>query len=265
MGTTGVGDDDNGREELMRYLGGKSQTRNQIAAYLNRIRKPGQPYWEPFVGAGWVLEKIKGQPIYASDANAALVFMWQRLQRGWEPPNVVTEEMYQEAKAGRYDAALTAFIGFGCSFGGKWFAGYARGENRNWAQEASNSISQKSNRFEQAIFFCADFLTCYPPESGCLIYCDPPYEDTTAYGAVPPFDHSRFWERVRQLESGGHTVIVSEYQAPDDFSPVVEMVTKTDMHTTSGKDRRVERLFRLGQHRPLQPSLLSDVVEVEAA
>jgi len=35
----------------MQYLGGKSRTRNEIAAYLNRIRRPGQPYWEPFVGA----------------------------------------------------------------------------------------------------------------------------------------------------------------------------------------------------------------------
>lgn len=255
----------------MQYLGGKSRTRNQIAAYLNRIRKPGQPYWEPFVGAGWVLEKIKGQPIYASDANEALIFMWQRLQRGWEPPDVVSEELYQKAKAGLCDAALTAFIGFGCSFSGKWFAGYARGENRNYAGEARRRLARTTNyarqahrsalsyteRFDGPVFFAANFLTCYPPESGCLIYCDPPYEDTTAYGAVPPFDHSQFWERVGWLEEQGHTVVVSEYQAPDGFSCVVEMVTKTDMHTTGGKDRRVEKLFRLGQYVPLQPSLLT--------
>lgn len=246
----------------MRYLGGKSRTRNQIAAYLNRIRKPNQPYWEPFVGAGWVLEKIKGQPIYASDANEALIFMWQRLQQGWQPPSVVSEAEYQKAMNGEYDAALTAFIGFGCSFGGKWFDGYARHEKGavdegKYAGQSHRSILCKANRIDSAHFFTANFLECYVPAYGCLIYCDPPYEDTTAYGAVPPFDSEMFWKRVRWLEGHGHTVVVSEYQAPADFSCVLEVVTKTDMHTKNGKDRRIERLFRLGQHQLLQPSLLT--------
>jgi DNA adenine methylase len=246
----------------MQYLGGKSRTRNHIAAYLNRIRKTGQPYWEPFVGAGWVLEKIKGQPIYASDANEALVFMWQRLQQGWVPPSVVTEEMYHTAKGGEYDAALTAFIGFGASHSGKWFAGFIKPDhkinnavNKKGELWARDSLLKKLNRFEDTHFFAANFLECYVPAYGCLIYCDPPYDDTTAYGAVPPFSTVKFWERVRWLEGHGHTVVVSEYQAPADFSCVVEIVTKTDMHTKNGKDRRVERLFRLGQHKLVQPGL----------
>ena len=240
----------------MQYLGGKSRTRNQIAAYLNRIRKPDQPYWEPFVGAGWVLEKVKGQPIYASDANEALIFMWQRLQQGWQPPKVVTEEMYQQAKAGELPSQEVAFIGFACSYSGKWFAGYARGEDRNYATEGYNRLLKTVNRLDSVHFFTANFLECYIPAYGCLIYCDPPYEDTTAYGALPPFDSAKFWQRVRWLEGHGHTVIVSEYQAPPDFSCVVEMPTKTDMHTRNGKDHRIERLFRLGEHQLLQPSLL---------
>lgn len=243
----------------MRYLGGKARTRNEICAYLNMVRQPGQPYWEPFVGGGWVLEKIKGQPTYASDANEALIAMWQALQDGWEPPSVVTETMYLEAKAGMYEPALTAFIGFGCSFGGKWFAGYAgfdKRNRRNYAQNSFNSLTRKINKFGDIChFFAADFLTCHAPDANCLIYCDPPYENTTAYGAVPPFDHAKFWERVRWLEKRGHTVIVSEYQAPNDFSPVLEIITRTDMDTINGKDQRVEKLFRYGQHVPLQPKL----------
>lgn len=255
----------------MQYLGGKSKTRNQIAAYLNRIRQPGQAYWEPFVGAGWVLEKIKGQPIYASDANPYLIAMWEKLQDGWEPPSVVTEEEYQEAKKGNCEPHLRAFIGFGCSFGGKWFAGYARAQKTvrnhadegsrrlrrtaNYARIAQSSVKPYASRLDRPCFFVADFLTFYPPAPNLLIYCDPPYQDTTAYGTVPPFDSALFWERVRQLEKDGHTVVVSEYQAPPDFSCVLEIITKTGLRTTEGKSRRVEKLFRLGEHQLVQPRL----------
>ena len=64
----------------MRYMGGKSRTAGIIAGYLNMIREPGQPYWEPFVGAGWILERIRGTGAnFASDANPYLIAMWQAL------------------------------------------------------------------------------------------------------------------------------------------------------------------------------------------
>jgi len=203
----------------MKYLGGKSKTANQIAAYLNNIRQPGQPYWEPFVGAGWILERIKGQPIFASDANPHLIELWRAVQAGWMPPELVTEEDYKAAMGGEFTEPMTAFVGFGSSWGGKWFAGYARdGNGRNYAKESCESLLKKIAHTENDVhFFYANFLECYVPAYGCLIYCDPPYEDTTAYGAVGKFDTAAFWERVRWLENHGHTVVVSEYAAPDSF------------------------------------------------
>ncbi len=211
------------------------------------------------VGAGWVLEKIKGQPIYASDANFALIEMWKALQGGWIPPSVVTEEMHRDAKSGKYEPHLEAFIRFGCGFGGDWEGGYARHEKgkedpSKYAGQSKRSLLQKINRI-RAIFYHWDFFITCPPCPNMLIYTDPPYEDTTAYGAVPPFDSTLFWQRIRYLEGQGHTCVISEYQAPPDFSCVLEMVTKTDMHTKNGKERRVERLFRLGEHQILQPKL----------
>lgn len=216
------------------------------------------PYWESFVGAGWVLERIKGQPIYASDANFALIEMWKALQNGWIPPDVVTEEMYQEAKDGKYDPALTAFIGFGCSFAGKWFAGNAKFDKRSgrdYAKTSAVGLLKKYRRITKTQFFCADFLECPAPAYSCLIYADIPYLGAEPYDACPPFDHALFWQHIRYLEGQGHTCVISEYQAPPDFSCVLEMVTKTDMHTRNGKDRRVERLFRLGEYQLQQPRL----------
>ena len=53
--------------------------------------------------------------------------MWKALQQGWEPPDLVTFEDYEYVRAHQDEnPALTAFVGFGCTFGAKWFGGYAR-------------------------------------------------------------------------------------------------------------------------------------------
>ena len=228
----------------MKYLGGKSQIAIQIGRFINTVRKDRQPYWEPFVGGGWVLKEIRGAPIYASDVKYELIEMWKALQDGWVPPDVVSEELYAEAKNGNVDPALTAFIGFGCSWGGKWFGGYARdGRGRNYALGTKNSLLRKIHKMDDDItFFCADFMTTPPPEENMVIYCDPPYANTTRYSMS--FDNDAFWNRCRWLVENGHTVVVSEYVAPKDFVCVLEISTKTNLHHL----KRVERLFmRCGQ------------------
>lgn len=232
----------------MRYLGGKFRIGKQIARFLNSIREPGQGYWEPFVGSAWVLMRIQGGPNYASDANKYLIAMWQALQQGWIPPSRVTEEEYIAIRdnPNDYKAELVSFVAFGCSWGGKWFGGYARGENRNWAAEAQRSLLKKLPKLQGVRFFHSGFMNCYPPEENMLIYCDPPYQDTTGYGAIPDWDSGLFWSWVRNTTDLGHTVIVSEYIAPKDIVEVASFPTKTDLNTGSGgKETRIERLFML--------------------
>lgn len=247
----------------LRYLGGKYRTAGQISTYLNMLRQKGQAYWEPFVGSAWVLARIAGEPNYASDKHPYLIAMWQELQEGWEPPEFVHEKFYDSVKAhpDAYDTHLVGFIGFGCSLGGKWWGGYARDKRapRPYSTQAQRGLLRKIARIgDRAEFFVADFLTATPPEPGCLIYCDPPYDGTTGYGdIVGEFDTNAFWARVRDLEAQGHTVVVSEYVAPDDFSCVLEIKTQTDLMMADGsKDQRVEKLFRLGNHELMQPRLL---------
>jgi DNA adenine methylase len=233
----------------MRYLGGKSKIRKQIANYLKIIRKPNQPYWEPFVGGGWVLMEMSGQPIYASDKNEALIFMWRKLQQGWQPPSTLTEETFNEIRRGGFDAALTAFASIGCAFAGKWGAGYAKEGKRgecNFADVAKRSLANKLAQMDAPFFFVSDFLSGWPPDYECLIYCDPPYRGTEKHSITGPFDSDQFWDRVRQLQARGHTVVVSEYQAPSDFICVLEMPYQMCVRSGSGEqEKRIERLFRL--------------------
>lgn len=245
----------------MRYLGGKSKVARELCGVINRIRKPGQPYWEPFVGGGAILERIRcsDAPSYASDFNHYLIAMWQALQDGWEPPSVVTEDDYRRAKAGEFDDALTAFIGFGCSFGGKWFGSYQMKHhtrpNRTLVSMTLNSFKRMEKSLSETKLFHANFITTYPPGSGMLIYCDPPYNGTSGYDATDKFDTPLFWDKCRALEAQGHTVLVSEYEAPADYSAIWSqaVISKKGMHRTTQKPR--ECLFRLGDHPILQPSL----------
>lgn len=76
-----------------------------------------------------------------------------------------------------------------------------------------------------------------------LIYCDPPYENTSGY-STGAFDNAAFWQRVRELSTAGHDVYVSEYRAPPDMVSVLDMPTKTDLRTkANGRETRLERLF----------------------
>lgn len=229
----------------MQYLGGKSKTWKQIVSFLESVREDNQPYIEPFVGGAWVLQGMSGKRA-ASDANKALITLYSHLQLGWVPPVDVDEEMYARLKSVQdADDPLTAFVGFGVSFGGKWFGGFARSNvSRNYASNAKNSLLKQLPKIQDTEFSHKSYLDYAP--TGALIYCDPPYANTTGYDGVGAFDSSLFWETMR-VWSKDNTVVISEYSAPEDFVCVKEMITKTDMHTKDGKEQRVEKLFMYRQ------------------
>jgi len=236
---------------IIRYLGGKSRTWKSICAFLESVRKPNQTYLEPFVGGAWVLQGMSGKRI-ASDYNQSLITLYQSLQQGWIPPTEVSLELYKEVQAKKDPLdPLTAFVGFGCSFGGKWFGGYAKDDlTRKYSQNAFNSLNKARPLIKGVEFSYKSYLEYTPV--GYLIYCDPPYQNTTGYGAIGSFNTELFWETMRQW-SLVNTVVVSEYQAPPDFRCVLEIATKTDMRMKDGtKDQRVERLFMFRGTEPHQ-------------
>lgn len=226
----------------MRYLGGKSKIRKQVSVFLESVRKPGQTYFEPFVDGAWVLQEMSGKRI-ASDGCYPLIAMYKALQNGWIPPETLLEEEYQALKkdADPYNF-MRAFAGFGCSFGGKWFDGYARSGERNYCENAKNSLLKQLPKISDVQFIDGLFHD-HKPE-GMLVYCDPPYQDTTGYGAFSGFDHELFWETMRKW-SVNNTVVVSEYNAPEDFHCVLEIPTKTDLRVGDKGERRIEKLFML--------------------
>ena len=226
------------------YSGSKRRIIRDILPILLTDREEGQWYVEPFAGGCNAIEHVPG-PRIANDSNQYVMAMFQRVRDGWIPPSDVTEELYNEVRLNpaAYDPALVGFLGTGCSYGGKWFGGYARstgkhGERRNNAAEAQRNILKQITRLSDVVFVSYDYRLLPVPESS-ILYCDPPYQATVGYKDT--FDHEVFWEWVRE-QSLHHRVYVSEYTAPEDFTCVWEKERSSTMRQQQGTIH-TERLF----------------------
>lgn len=230
----------------MRYFGGKTRICKEIAIFLESVRKPDQSFLSPFVGGGWVENLIK-DPKTCCDKHTYLISMYQELQKGWIPPKNLTKEEYDHINANKDEKPyLTGFVGFGCSFAGKWFGGYAKDTtNRNYCLNAHNSILKKMKGLKNTIFLCKDYQELNPKDM--IIYCDPPYKGTTQYDKqiVGNFNHNTFWDTIR-IWSKRNLVFISEYVAPEDFKCVWSKNVKLDIRDKNdNKLNRIEKLFSL--------------------
>jgi DNA adenine methylase len=137
---------------------------------------------------------------------------------------------------------LTGFIGFGCSYSGKWFGGYAHNKTgRNYAREAKESLLRDMSTLMDAEILCKDYREVELPE-GCVIYADPPYNNTTGYNNEK-FDSEAFWDYARRT-SQDHLMFISEQVAPDDFIPIWErQVTRTVDINKQNYFKATEKLF----------------------
>ena len=201
-------------------------------------------YLEPFCGSCAVIEKISGIRRFASDKNEYLIELYKSLQNGWIPPKTVSEEEYRQVKENKEEnKSLTAFVGIGCSFSGKWFGGYARNKRlRNYAMDAHNTLLKQLPLIIDIDFSYRDYLE-YNPKNA-LIYCDPPYANSTKYGLFNgKFDHESFWKTMEKW-SENNVVFISEYVAPEEFKCVLEIPTRTDIRNKNNElIPRIEKLF----------------------
>ena len=96
-------------------------------------------------------------------------------------------------------------VGFGCSFAGKWWGGYARGgEGRNYCQNAKNSILKKVEKLHNVYFSSTSYDDVEIEQSNSMLYCDIPYKDTTGY-SVGNFNHEQFYTWAKKMKVLGHT------------------------------------------------------------
>lgn len=217
----------------MKYLGGKQRLGKYISPVLLQIyefyKNQLKGYLEPFCGSLGVLKNITEnniEKIEANDYHPDLIQLWKEVQSGsFVFPNSISEEEYKEAKLLESPSAYKAFVGFGMSFGGRFFGAYSQkylnGKNEDFCKEMVNSLKRIGPKIKNVKFTNKDYLSLKP--ENMLIYCDPPYEKTKFpikyrrdVKKYDVFDNAKFWDTVRKW-SKKNIVIVSETDAPSDF------------------------------------------------
>lgn len=232
----------------MKYMGSKNRHAKELLPIILADRKEGQWYVEPFVGGFNMIDKVSGNRL-ANDQHEWLIELFKAIQGGWIPPDELSEDDYKELRnySEMYYAPLVAFAGFGCSFAGKWFGGYARGNDangnpRNYCLESKKNIMAQAQNLQGIVIKSGSYLDLeIPPES--IIYCDPPYAGTTKYS--DKFDHCVFWNWCRTMVQLGHKVFVSEYNAPEDWGCVWSKKVNNTLVKNTGSKQGVEKLFKM--------------------
>lgn len=234
----------------MKYMGSKARIAKYILPIILKDRTPGQWYVEPFVGGANMIDKVDGNRI-GSDSNEYLIALLDAVSKGWMPPESVSEEEYNRVNKNRdEDKALTGYVGFCLTFGAKWFGGYVGNlgdvgnANRDRLGEGRRNLL-KTQKLINGITFISKSYSSLRLNKPCIIYCDPPYEGTTGY--KDKFDSASFWQWCREMSDSGHSVFISEYNAPEDFECIWEMELKSSLSAnrkSGGNKISTEKLFK---------------------
>jgi DNA adenine methylase len=176
------------------YLGSKAKHAKYLLPFILENKTKNQYYVEPFCGGCNMIDKVKGNRI-ANDSNYYLIEMWKALQNGWIPPDKINKEEYNHIMKNKdlYEPCLVAFVGFLCSFGGKFNNGFVE---INDAPKAKRVLKNQIKKLKDVQFFNVSYNNLIIPENS-IVYCDPPYAMTTEYNGTDTFNHFDFWNWCR--------------------------------------------------------------------
>ena len=240
----------------MRYVGSKNKLSKELSPIIQKYIDDNNVkcYIEPFVGGANMIDKIECDKKIGFDAHKQLIELLRKAQTDFEFPERILEDEYIEVKnnKNKYPDWHVGFIGFCASFGAKYFGGYARdSKNDNsgkWSAGAIRNLNKQRENIKNVDFRICDFRNIKEDDfTNCIIYCDPPYENTTKY-STDKFPHDEFWDWCRQM-SKNNIVLVSEYNAPDDFECVWQKEVKALLDSNKKSDdntnNRIEKLFKI--------------------
>lgn len=238
----------------MKYMGSKNRIANEIIPIMLKERKQNQWFVDMFCGGCHIIQNVDGRRI-ANDKNKYLIAMWKGLQENRERPKIISKELYSKARTEynngtniEFDDFLIGWIGWMGSYNGRFFDGGYSGHDvgkthRNYIDEQIRNTESQINDLKEVKFFSKDYKD-FEFKEPCLIYCDIPYKNTKQYATSKDFNHDNFFEWCREMSKQGHTVFVSEYQAPNDFECIWEKEITNSMNQIKTY-KPIEKLFVL--------------------
>lgn len=239
----------------MKYMGSKNKISKEILKVILKGRCNDQWYVEPFCGGLGTLDKVVGNRI-ANDKNKYLIAMWKGLQKNRIRPTSVeiTKDLYSMARTEfnngtnlYFDDFLIGWIGWMGSFNGRFFDGGYSGktDDRDYIEEQIRNTEKQIPLIADVIFTTGDYKDVIIP-SNSIIYCDIPYKNTKQYSTSKNFNYDEFWDWCRNKISDGHTVYISEYNAPDDFECVWSKKVTNSLNSFNTYNP-VEKLFTINK------------------
>jgi DNA adenine methylase len=233
----------------MQYMGSKRRIAKDINAIMQPYYDSYDYYVEPFVGGGNMIKAVTHKNRTGYDINEYIIGYFNALKDGWLPPQSVTEEEYRHIRANKdnYPLGLVGFVGINCSFGGKWFDGYARNaEQDNYALRGYNHAIKHDIPNIQDINFIHSCYQNIEFKGKSIIYCDPPYKGMKQYRNK--FNHDDFYQWLIDKTEQGHKIFISEYNMPDQFECVLSKeITCNIDNKNQSISTKTERLFTVRQ------------------
>ncbi|HEY5588257.1 MAG TPA: DNA adenine methylase [Candidatus Paceibacterota bacterium] len=237
----------------MKYIGSKNKLSKYIAPIIQSYidKNDVKIYFEPFVGGANMIDKIKCEKRIGNDMHKELIALFKELQNGWIPPPDITKDTYVEIRDNKekYPLHMVALVGFCASYNSKYFGGYAGKVNtkigtiRNYCDESIRNLKEQIPKLLNIKFANKNYLEFDKNKiKNCVIYCDPPYANSTEY-ITNNFNHDEFWDWCREL-SKNNIVLISEYNAPDNFECIWQQEVKTHLNNRN-KIIKIEKLFKL--------------------
>ena len=163
-------------------------------------------------------------------------------------PTTISEEEYKKVKNNKedYEKWYVGLVGFCGSFGAKYFGGFARRKNGDDVPaQAIRSVEKQRKNLKNIKFKHCSFTQINKNISNYVIYCDPPYRNTTKY-KTEIFPYEEFYNWCREM-SKNNTVLISEYNMPDDFECIWQKETKVNFDSNRKQkeetNKRIEKLF----------------------
>lgn len=240
----------------MQYVGSKNRISKELAPIIQSyITEETNGYLEPFVGGANMIDKIVCKNKIGYDVHKELIALLKYVQNlDNQLPITISEEEYKNVKNNKqdYEDWYVGLVGFCASFGAKYFGGYARAFKndkvtpRDVPSEAISNIEKQRHNLTSIKFRNLNFLDINKEEfNNYVIYCDIPYKGTTKY-ATKSFPYDEFYEWAKEMAKT-NTVLISEYDMPDDFECIWSKETKVNFDSNrkmnDDKNKRIEKLF----------------------
>lgn len=236
----------------MKYVGSKNRIAKELTPIIQSyITDETKGYLEPFVGGANMIDKIEHHNKIGCDIHKELIALLNKAKNDKiSIPDEITEDEYNKVKNNKqnYEDWYVGLVGFCATFGAKYFGGYARDRqgDRNIPKEGIRNLKKQAPSLKDVKFANLSFLDLPKDKiKDYVIYCDIPYKGTTKY-ATKGFPYDDFYQWAKDM-SKNNTVLISEYNMPQEFECIWEKETTVNIDSNKTADcdsnKRVEKLY----------------------